>query len=303
MIRTTLLRYDDPAGTERVLLFHGQGGSEQNGITLSLRKEPISGGDIIHAKVENEHGQPVRMRWLSFELDTGLDDAAPARFFKHGYQSWSASYPAIVGHTGHQQTRSLLTRISHQSEAERPGVAPENATSELFTIVESSSSRERFLCGFIGASDQFTTVTVVSPGRATARALFDGVWLYPGQTIAVEPLAYWRSDQDAAWMAARWAELLGRRMSARINAPYQRGWCSWYHYFDAITEEALRSNLHKLKELRREFPVDVIQLDDGFQAALGDWEHTNTRFPMRFARQASPRDCGRRRSWPRAIRT
>lgn len=279
MIRETQLRYYDQTGTERVLRLSGQGRSEQDGIVLSARAEPIAGGDIVYAKVENERGQPLRMKWLSFELETGFDNASPARFFKHGYQSWSASYPAVVGHAAPQQTRSLLSRISHQSEAERPESAPENATSELFTIVESNSSHECFFCGFIDAADQFTTVTVASPGRATARALFDGVGLFPGQTIAVAPLAYWRSDQDAARMAARWAELLGRRMSARINAQYQRGWCSWYQYFDAITEDALRSNLDKLRGLRREFPVDVIQLDDGFQAAVGDWEHANAKFP------------------------
>jgi alpha-galactosidase len=31
--------------------------------------------------------------------------------------------------------------------------------------------------------------------------------------------------------------------------------------------------------MRSEFPVDVIQLDDGFQSALGDWDTTNAKFP------------------------
>ncbi|HJU11432.1 MAG TPA: glycoside hydrolase family 36 protein, partial [Candidatus Binataceae bacterium] len=67
--------------------------------------------------------------------------------------------------------------------------------------------------------------------------------------------------------------------SARVNAPYQRGWCSWYQYFSSITEDALRSNLRRLKDLRREFPINLVQLDDGYQAALGDWEYTNDKFP------------------------
>ncbi|MBV8450990.1 MAG: alpha-galactosidase [Deltaproteobacteria bacterium] len=279
MIREIQLRYRDQAGAERVLWLAGQARCEHAGIALSARTELISGGGIAYAQVENASGQPARLGWLGFELDTGFDSASSARFFKHGYQSWSASYPTAVGHAGHHENRPLLARISHQSETERPEGAPENATSELFTVVESDSSHEHFLAGFIGAANQFTTITVISPGRIIARALFDGAWLRPGETLAVEPLAYWRSDQDAARMAAQWAELLGKRMSARINAPYQRGWCSWYHYFDTITEDTLRSNLRRLRELRREFPVDVVQLDDGFQAALGDWDRTNAKFP------------------------
>ena len=66
---------------------------------------------------------------------------------------------------------------------------------------------------------------------------------------------------------------------ADVSAPFQRGWCSWYHYFHAITEDALRANLKSLEAMRSEFPLDVIQLDDGFQSALGDWDTTNDKFP------------------------
>ena len=286
MIHEIELRYQDEMGAERVLRHTGQARSEQAGIVLSVRTEPISCGEIVYGKVENQSDQLVRLRWVGFELSTGFDPASPARFFKHGYQSWSPSYVAVVGQPTHQESRRLLTRISHQSEAERPEDAPENATSELFTLIESDSAHQRFLCGFAGAANQFTTVTVKTPGRVIARALLDGVPLEPGDTIMVEPLAYWRSVHDAARMAAQWAEMLGRRMSARVSASQIRGWCSWYHYFDAINEDTLRSNLRKLEELRGHFPVDVVQLDDGFQAALGDWEHTNAKFPSGLKRIA-----------------
>ena len=75
--------------------------------------------------------------------------------------------------------------------------------------------------------------------------------------------------------------LLGDTMRAGLGAPYQRGWCSWYHYFHAITEEAMRSNLHALRELRSQFPIEVVQLDDGYQAALGDWDRTNAEISER----------------------
>ena len=68
-------------------------------------------------------------------------------------------------------------------------------------------------------------------------------------------------------------------MNARITAPFQRGWCSWYHYFHAITEDSLRANIKSLAAMRSEFPLELIQLDDGFQSALGDWETTNSKFP------------------------
>jgi alpha-galactosidase len=279
MIRAIHLRYQDLKGLERHLRVDGRAVSEHNGVVLACRIEPIPGGYIAYASTANRSGESVRLRCVCFELDTGLEPSSPARFFKHGYQSWSASHPVAIGHRPPLLNRSLLARISHQSEAERPPEAPEGATSELFTIVESDSSPEHFLCGFIVAANQFTTITVTSAAHLTARALFDGAWLMPGETVAVEPIAFWRSDSDPARMAAQWADLLGKRMNARVKAPYQRGWCSWYYYFDGITEDAFRSNLHKLRELRRELPLDVVQIDDGYQAALGDWDNTNQKFP------------------------
>ena len=94
-------------------------------------------------------------------------------------------------------------------------------------------------------------------------------------------------------MAARFAALLGDQMRARIASPYQRGWCSWYHYFHAVSEDEIRSNLHALRDLRTEFPVEVVQLDDGYQAALGDWDRTNAKFPSGLKMLAAAiRDAG-----------
>ena len=39
------------------------------------------------------------------------------------------------------------------------------------------------------------------------------------------------------------------------------------------------ANLRTLVRMREEFPLEVVQLDDGFQSALGDWDTTNSKFP------------------------
>ena len=98
---------------------------------------------------------------------------------------------------------------------DRPQDAPEGATSEQFTIVESDSSRERFLAGFIDAAHQLTTITVRTPNQVMARALLDDVLLPSGEEREIEPLAFWHSDESAARMASRFAAMLGDTMRAR----------------------------------------------------------------------------------------
>ena len=281
MIDRIGLRFRDDVGASRTLaLVRDEVRVEEGGVVLSARTQPIEGGVVVRAMISNRRGTSARLDSVRFDLTTGFSADGPARFFKHGYQSWSASHLVDIGATSHPRDRArAIVRLAHQSEVSRPIEAPEAATSELFTIVESSASRERFLAGFVGAANQLTTITLMSPDRAAARALFDGVALRPGEDCEVEPLAFWRSEQDAARMAARWAAMIGHAMRARVSAPYQRGWCSWYQYFDAITEDALLSNLRALKEMRSEYPIEIVQLDDGYQAALGDWDRTNAKFP------------------------
>src|SRR5208282_4002301 len=281
------LRFIDAAGHARALDLGAPFGARESsaihdGLAISARLEHVLGGAIVRATVANHGADAVRLTYAIFEVSTGFAPSAPTRFFKHGYQSWSASGGHDVGASQKNHPRDtalFIIRLNHQSETTRPPDFPEADTSELFTIVESRSAEERVMAGFIGAATSLSTLTVSSPEKIIARAILDDVTLAPGAHRELDPLFIAAADESAARLAARWAEAAGRWMNARMSAPFQRGWCSWYHYFDAITEDALRANIKSLEAMRSEFPLDVIQLDDGFQSALGDWDTSNAKFP------------------------
>jgi alpha-galactosidase len=284
------IRYRDAARANQSLrIAHPPGALESAGrdahLSVAIRCEYSDRGIIARASVENIAESPVELEAAWMFIASGFDRTAPARFFKHGYQSWSGSFPIRVGDLSDEryQKRSRLVRVNHQSEVMRPPEAPEAATSELFTILERSDG-ERLLAGFLDSATSLTTLTVRSPDTIAARALLDGIELTPGATRAIAPLYFTRSREPAALLAARWARELGATMGARTRAPFQRGWCSWYQYFHAITEDALRANLQALAAMRSRFPVEVVQLDDGFQSALGDWDETNQKFPSGLAK-------------------
>ena len=281
------LRFIDLAGKPRALELGApfathESSAALDGVAISARIEHALDGVIVRASVANHGVDAVRLTSAVFEVATGFTPSAPARFFKHGYQSWSASAGHEVGAspTHPRDAAHFIARVNHQSEVTRPPGFAEANTSELFTIVESSSTIGRVLAGFIGAATSLSTLTVSSPEKISARAILDDVTLAPGARRELDALFIAASaDESAARLAARWADAAGRWMNARVGAPFQRGWCSWYHYFHAITEDALRANLKSLEAMRAEFPLDVIQIDDGFQSALGDWDTANEKFP------------------------
>ncbi len=55
------------------------------------------------------------------------------------------------------------------------------------------------------------------------------------------------------------------------------GWTSWYKYYEKISEKIIQENLKAFSE--RGIPIGIFQIDDGWQAAVGDWLTVKETFP------------------------
>lgn len=55
------------------------------------------------------------------------------------------------------------------------------------------------------------------------------------------------------------------------------GWTSWYYYYTNISEKIIEDNLNAFKD--NNVPIELFQIDDGYQKAVGDWLNFNERFP------------------------
>jgi alpha-galactosidase len=58
----------------------------------------------------------------------------------------------------------------------------------------------------------------------------------------------------------------------KINKPHCKamtGWTSWYNYYQDINEEIMLENLNNFKAYNK--TIDIFQIDDGYQTAVGDW--------------------------------
>ena len=56
------------------------------------------------------------------------------------------------------------------------------------------------------------------------------------------------------------------------------GWCSWYYYYQNISEDSILLNLNVAAKNLKSDGLEYIQIDDGYQIAAGDW-NTNKKFP------------------------
>lgn len=59
--------------------------------------------------------------------------------------------------------------------------------------------------------------------------------------------------------------------------PVVMGWTSWYNFYTHIDEGLILTQLQNCKQAMA--PGSIFQIDDGYQAEVGDWLETNAKFP------------------------
>lgn len=212
-------------------------------------------------------------------------------FYKHGFQSFSSSGTLRVNERSLRPKLKLLRRMEENITNPASGL-PGDHRSEQVTQITNYSSGQALLCGFTKSERTFGDIRLVVDVkksrfvRLEARNHFDGVLLASGQTITTEPfvIAFGARQEN---LLTKWADRLGENMNARIPKKSASGWCSWYYYYTKITEDKVLSNLSKLSAMTETLPVDFVQVDDGYQARIGDWLETNKTFKSGMKDMAS----------------
>jgi alpha-galactosidase len=280
------------------------------------RSDPSSGADLVFAEGPLRAGS---QRLGPFELQLGVDAEGEAasfdvslrhagdrtvhldavviglrwrgapedalRFLRHGWQSWSFTGALDLDDAGTPPFPSgAWLRGFHHCVGAPPADRSGWHESELVSVAGSATGGPALLAGVMEAGRGSGQVYLKrEPGavRVELEIRFE-VPLDPGAAVAPERARVVLGG-DAAALLETFAEEHGKRAGARTGAPFQAGWCSWYHFFHEVDEEALLRNLDALARARLEIPIDLVQLDDGYQRAVGDWLETNSKFPRGLA--------------------
>jgi alpha-galactosidase len=255
--------------------------------------KPTPTGMRYEWNVTNRSAVPLRVRSVRLVFDMHRFVGAP-KVFRNGYQSWSSSDIATFGTDFDPSAHADTPFFQAAHHADGQTVANEYELRSEWVTVISDDSDQNLLVGFIGSGNHDGTLRlthgVEGDTELVAEAFLGDIELAPGESRQLDPILM-ATGTDADALLAQWADEVAAVAHARNSAAFQVGWCSWYHYFDDISEHALRANL----ALAEGYPFDVFQLDDGYQAAIGDWLETNDKFPSGLAALAAEiRDAGYR---------
>ena len=101
--------------------------------------------------------------------------------------------------------------------------------------------------------------------------------LAPGDSLVSDRVMLYWSDQPLQALE-QYAEWMGKFQGVQLWPEIPAGWCSWYYYYWGVSEADVIANLNFIADKLRSHGMEYVQIDDGFQRALGDWE-TNDKFP------------------------
>lgn len=215
-------------------------------------------------------------------------DPGELAFFSNGWQSWS--------HTGAYSPRDrsrdtqlgfLAAQMWYNPDTPRP-TKPGHFASDMFGVLGDREHRRGVLAGFLSQKQHFGSLLarIDDPFYPALRlwANGDNARLDPGAQISTDWACIQFVDIDDPDPLGPYLDAVARENTLTPRAPLptgegrgvRAGWCSWYHFYTDISEKKIRDNLQAAAEI----PLDLFQIDDGFQAKVGDWFENDPGFPQ-----------------------
>lgn len=235
--------------------------------------EAVDGGVDVTLTLHNTSDTGVTVGDLKpFVAEHPAAFQSGVRLYENGYRSSTPTGTLPVGTSfdgEHARTAPLILDPAAPDEARTSHyVTALSATERSVALgfLDYSTYVTRFDC-YAGDDDGVERLAAVCPA--------DGRTLAPGERIESAPLRLDVANDVPAALEAIASEA-GERMDARVPETATTGWCSWYAYYQDVTQDDVLENLDAIEE--RALPLDVVQLDDGYQETWGDWLSVNDRF-------------------------
>jgi alpha-galactosidase len=224
-------------------------------------------GALCRSRLTNGGRDPVRVREaVLFDLSLGLPPET--KLYGEGFQMLSQT----GGTLGQPADLGDYTDAKHYRMPQ-----PEGARAVHGVVTLSPPGGGHHLLAFTSARRFNGQFYLRPPGGLQVVVDTEGLALGPGESWDLEEFTF-RAGPDREGLLAGLAGRLNENHPPLVPAFAEppSGWCSWYCFGPRVTAAQVLANLdviaHAIPGLK------YIQIDDGYQAAMGDWLETGDAF-------------------------
>lgn len=100
--------------------------------------------------------------------------------------------------------------------------------------------------------------------------------LPPGGIVSSGKVMF-HANTDPFRALEQYASTYAKALQVKLN-PLINGWCSWFYTHTQVSEDEVLKNAEFVASHLKPYGMTVVQIDDGYYRAFGDWEG-NQRFP------------------------
>ena len=247
--------------------------------------------DLLQVGPDGQGEPPIRRRGAARPPLGALRlhaDPGDLMFFSNGFQSWS-----FAGALG-PRDRMPRTRLGPILWPENPDTDVSRRRGDfvahMFGVLADRMHRCGLLAGFLSQRQAFGSLRCRLAHYSPSLRLWahgDLVEIRPGKAITTDWACIQAVDLDAPDPMEPYLQAVANENGVRLTRPVPVGWCSWYKYMRGVSQAAVESNLEWAAGQRSTIPLEIVQLDDGYQAAEAEMLETNERFPSGLALLAS----------------
>jgi alpha-galactosidase len=263
--RVTLNQSSFASARWRVVPVDGESGAE------TIRVNRTWSGPLCRSEVINDGPRAVRLKEIVL-FDVPLDLIAITKLYGEGFQMLTQT----GGTLGQPVDLGNYTDPKHYRLPEPEGARAIYGLLTLGETVAAFTSCRRFSGKFYVPAWPMR----VGGRRVDWPALevvvdTEGVSLGPKERWALEEFMF-RSGPDRDAQLAAVAERINQNHPRLEFASPPSGWCSWYCFGPRVTAQQVLDNLDAIA--KNAPGLKYIQIDDGYQPAMGDWLETGSAF-------------------------
>ena len=241
------------------------------GIALEITHDYETGETVL--SVTNKSAEPVRPGRLSFVSALPLK-ASGASLWLHGRFMQEDALVRVLGTPPEEGYEGRYRRMSEGGNT--------YLSHEVVVLTVPSQGQPGLVVGCIEPGRFFFDCVVdADPDEMEIRSItfeFDlerTVEITPGETLVL-PALFISEGADAVDLIEAYAAATAAKMQARVPDHTPTGWCSWYYFYNRVTEQDILRNLEAM--VTTSHPAEYVQIDDGFQSKTGDWLTPNEKF-------------------------
>jgi len=221
-------------------------------------------GPLCRARLINRGKAPARIKEVTL-FDLGLDLPPTTTLYGEGFQMLSQT----GGATGRPVDLGNYTDHKHYKMPQ-----PEGARVFYGLMTMAPPESGALLLAFTSCR-RFVGQFYLRPNSLQVVVDTEGLELKPGESWELEEFTF-RSGSDRAKLLDELARALNaNHPPLRFKSP-PTGWCSWYCFGPRVTAQQVRDNLDFIAKSAP--GLKYIQIDDGYQPAMGDWLETGAAF-------------------------